>query len=103
MVYCTRLTEYLDKAQGKALLHKVTAQSLYQSAENEIMWRYEVECKSKTRLGPSCEKTQQIVELGNQICRRSYRKPQLLHIPYSHVIAVCYELQQFSYRRYVQW
>jgi hypothetical protein len=29
MIYCTKMTEYLDKAQGKALLHKVTAQPLY--------------------------------------------------------------------------
>jgi hypothetical protein len=52
------MTEYLDKAQGKALLHKVTAQPLYQSADNEIMWSYEVEWKGKMRLGPSREKMQ---------------------------------------------
>jgi hypothetical protein len=28
---------------------------------------------------------------------------QLLHIPCSHVIVICYELQQFSYHRYVPW
>jgi hypothetical protein len=58
MRYCTKMTEYLDKAQGKALLHKVTAQPLYQSADNEIMWSYEVEWKGKMRLGPSREKMQ---------------------------------------------
>jgi hypothetical protein len=103
MVYCTRMTEYLEKAQGKALLHKVRAQPLYQSVENEILWRYEVECKGKMRLGPSREKTQQLCELGNHICRCSCRKPQLLHTPCSHVIAVCYKLQNFNHRRYVPW
>jgi hypothetical protein len=100
---CTRMTECLETAQGKALLHKVISQSLHQSAENENMWRYEVEFKGKMRLVPSHEKTQQVCELGNQICRCSHRKPQLLHTPCSHVIAVCYELQNFSYRRYVHW
>jgi hypothetical protein len=97
------MTEYLDKAQGNVLLRKVTTQPLYQSDKNEIMWRYEVERKGKTRLGPSHEKTQQVVKLGNEICRCSCRKPQLLHILCSHVIVVCYELQQFTYRRYVPW
>jgi hypothetical protein len=103
MVYCTKMTEYLDKAQGKALLHKVTTQPLYQFAENEIMQRYKVECKGKTHLGPSREKAQQVAELGNKICRCSCRKPQLLHIPCSHVIGLCYELQQFNYRRHMPW
>jgi hypothetical protein len=44
-----------------------------------------------------------VCELGNQICRCSCQKPQLLHTPCSHVIAVCYELQNFSHRRYVPW
>jgi hypothetical protein len=96
IVYCTRITKYLDEAHGKALLHKATTQLLYQSTKNEIMWRYEVECNGKTRLGPSREKTQQVAELDNQICICSCRKPQLLHIPCSHVIVVSYELQQFT-------
>jgi hypothetical protein len=29
MVYCTRMTQYLEKAQEKALLHKVEAQPYY--------------------------------------------------------------------------
>jgi hypothetical protein len=87
MAYYTRMTEYLHKVQEKTLLHKVTMQPLYQFAENEIMWRYDVECKGKMRLGPSCEKTRQVAELGNQICRCSCRKPQLLHTPCSHAIA----------------
>jgi hypothetical protein len=77
MVYCTRMTGYLEKAQGKALFHKVRAQPYYQSAKNEILWRYDVECKGKMRLDPSCERTQQVCELGNQRC--SCRKMQLLH------------------------
>jgi hypothetical protein len=97
------MTAYLNKAQDKALKHKVTAQPLYQSDENEIMWSYEVECKWKLRLGPKREKAFQIAELGNQICRCTCQKPLLLHIPCTHVIAVCYELQQFSFQRYVPW
>jgi hypothetical protein len=97
------MTEYLTKAQDKALKHKVTTQPLHQSDHNEIMWSYEVECEEKMRLGPSHEKTHQVAELGNQICICTCRKPQLLHIPCSHVITVCYELQQFSCHRYVPW
>jgi hypothetical protein len=55
MRYCTKMTEYLSKAQEKALKHNVTAQPLHQSNNNKIMWSYEVECKGKMRLGPSCE------------------------------------------------
>jgi hypothetical protein len=81
MRYCTKMTEYLTKAQEKALKHKVTVQPLHQSDHNEIMWSYEVECKGKMCLGPSREKTHQVAELGNQICKCTCRKPQLLHIP----------------------
>jgi hypothetical protein len=103
MRYCTKMTEYLTKAQGKALQHKVTTQPLYQFDDNEIMWSYEVECRGKMHIGPSREKTRQVAKLGNQICRCTCRKSQLLHIPYSHVIIVCYELQQFIDHRYVPW
>jgi hypothetical protein len=96
MRYCTNMTVCLNKAQDKALKHKVTTQPLYQSDENEIMWSYEVECKGKLCLGPKREK-------AFQICRCTCQKPLLLHIPYTHVIVVCYELQQFSFQRYVTW
>jgi hypothetical protein len=36
MRYCTNMTEYLNKAQDKAIKHKVIARPLYQSDENEI-------------------------------------------------------------------
>jgi hypothetical protein len=52
MRYCTKMTEYLTKAQEKALKHKVTSQPLHRSDENEIMWSYEVECKGKLRVTP---------------------------------------------------
>jgi hypothetical protein len=97
------MTEYLTKAQDKALKHKVTTQPCHQSNDNEIMWSYEVECEGKMHLGPQREKTFQVVQVGNQICRCTYRKPLLLHIPCSHVVAVCYELQQFTFHRYVPW
>jgi hypothetical protein len=93
MRYCTKMTEYLSKAQEKALKHKVTAQPLHQSDDNEIMWSYEVECEGKIHLVPLRGKTHQVAEVGNQICKCTCRKPHLLHIPCSHVIAVCYELQ----------
>jgi hypothetical protein len=56
MRYCTNMTEYLNKAQDKALTHKVTVQPLHQSDENEITWSYEVECKGKLHLGPKHQK-----------------------------------------------
>jgi hypothetical protein len=93
MRYYTNMTECLTKAQGKALKHKVTTQHLHQSDDNEIMWSYEVECEGKMHLGPQSEKAFQVAEVGNQICRCTCRKPLLLHIPCSHVVAVCYELQ----------
>jgi hypothetical protein len=37
MRYCTKMIEYLSKAQEKALKHKVTAQPLHQSDDYEIM------------------------------------------------------------------
>jgi hypothetical protein len=67
------------------------------------MWSYEVECKGKLRLGPKRKKIFQIAELGNQIWRCTCWKPLLLHIPCSHMVVVCYELQQFSFQRYVPW
>jgi hypothetical protein len=103
MRHCTNMTVYLNKAQDKALKHKVLAQPLYQSDENKIMWSYEVECKGKLRLGSKREKAFQIAELGNQICRCTCQKPLLRHIPCTHVIAVCYELQQFNFQRYAPW
>jgi hypothetical protein len=87
MRYCTNMTDHLSNAQGKALKHKVTVQPLHQSDDNEIIWSYEVECEGKIRLGPSREKTYQVAEVGKQICKCTCRKPQLLHIPCSHVIA----------------
>jgi hypothetical protein len=66
MGYCTRMTEYLTKAQDKALKHKVIAQPWHQSDDNEIMWSYEVEFKWKMRIGPSREKTHQVAKLGNK-------------------------------------
>jgi hypothetical protein len=66
MRYCTNMTEYLNKAQDKALKHKVTAQPLHQSVENEIMWIYEVECKGKLRLGPKCEKHFKLLNLATK-------------------------------------
>jgi hypothetical protein len=103
MRYCTNMTEYLNKAPNKSLKHKVTAQPLHQPDENEITWSYEVECKGKLHLGPKREKAFQITELGKQICIYTCQKPLLIHIPCTHVVVVCYELQQFSFHRYVPW
>jgi hypothetical protein len=103
MRYCTNMTKYLTKAQDKTLKCNVTVQPWHQSDDNEIMWSYEVECEGKMRLGPQRENTFQVVQVGNQIYRCTCRKPLLLHIPCSHVLVVCYELQQFSFHRYVPW
>jgi hypothetical protein len=97
------MTKYLTKAQDKTLKCNVTVQPWHQSDDNEIMWSYEVECEGKMRLGPQRENTFQVVQVGNQIYRCACRKPLLLHIPCSHVLVVCYELQQFSFHRYVPW
>jgi hypothetical protein len=86
MRYYTNMTKYLNKAQDKALKHKVTTQPLHQFDENEIMWSHEVECKGKLCLGPKREKAFRIAELGNQICRCTCQKPLLLHIPCTHVV-----------------
>jgi hypothetical protein len=83
MRYCTKMAEYLSKAQDKALKHKVTAKPLYQSDYSEIMWSFEVECEGKMHLGLQCEKTFQVAEVGNQICRLltvNFRQPRVLVI-----------------------
>ena len=87
LIYCTNMTEYLETAQKKALLHRATSEPLQQYGNNVIRWRYGVECRAKGGLTPSCQRIHQTAELGNQIC--------------THVIATCYEIRGFSHNRYV--
>jgi hypothetical protein len=54
------------KAQEKALLHKVRAQPYYQSIENEILWKYEVECKGKMQLGHRVKTRSKFVKLATK-------------------------------------
>ena len=42
LVYSTKMTEYLDKAQKKALLHQATPAPLHRPSSNEVEWKYEV-------------------------------------------------------------
>ena len=84
--------EYLETAQKKALLHRATSEPLQQYGNNVIQWRYGVECRAKGGLTPSGQRIHQTAELGNEICRCSCRKPQLLDRPCTHVIAACYEI-----------
>ena len=95
------MTEYLEKAQRKALLHRATAEPVQLSGNDVFRFRFGVECKAKGGLGPTRQRIHQKTELGNQICRCSCYKSQRLHRPCTHVIAACYEIRDFNHNRYV--
>jgi hypothetical protein len=51
MVYSTKITEYLDKAQKKALLHRAKQVPLERAPCDEVQWKFEVQCKAKAQKG----------------------------------------------------
>ena len=53
LVYCNKMTEYLEKAQRKALLHRATAEPLQLFGNDVFRFRFGVECKAKGGLDPT--------------------------------------------------
>ena len=101
-VYSTKMTEYLDKAQKKALLHRATPAPLHRASSEAVQWKYDVQCKVKSKKGGR-ERRLQTVLIGNETCKCSCQKPQLLHRPCTHVIAASYVIRGWHHGRYVPW
>jgi len=82
-IYGYKMTEYMDAAQKKALLHRVR---LVGSIE---------------RLGGRRERHTQECVLQNNTCICSCQKPQLLHKLCTHVIPACMEAGEMQTRMFV--
>src|SRR5438128_708954 len=85
MLFGYRITEYMDKKITKAQQHNVRPMGTRQQ-------RFEVACKDICHRGVRKERVVQeclLREDGTAICM--CHKPKLLHLPCSHVIAVCVE------------
>lgn len=99
-VYSTKMTEYLEKAQRKALLHWPEPQPLHCPAGFEVQWKYDIQCNAKAQKGGN-ERRRQIVILVNEMCKCSCQKPQLLQKPCTHVIAAYFATRGWHWGRYV--
>jgi len=77
-IYGYKMTEYMEDAFKKALLHHV-------QAVGAVEHRFEVTCRDKGRLGGRRERHTQGCALHNHECVCSYQKPKLLHRPCTHV------------------
>jgi hypothetical protein len=53
------MTEYLDKAQKKALLHRAKQEPLAHAPGAEVQWKFEVQCKAKAQEGGNKKKIRQ--------------------------------------------
>jgi hypothetical protein len=42
LVYSIKMTEYLNKAQKKALLHRAEQETLAHAPDAEVQWKFEV-------------------------------------------------------------
>jgi hypothetical protein len=79
------VTKYMKEKIEKAHYHKVVSMG----TKNQ---RFEVLCKDRTGQGVRRQRVVQdclITPEGKVFCR--CKKPQLLHLPFSHVIAACSE------------
>jgi len=86
--YCRKIKQYMDAKIEKARLHTVIPVG---NAE----WRFEVRLPA-TRFGAGNELKTHEVMIGNEAeptCQCSCNKPRLLHLPCSHVLAVCSQLK----------
>jgi hypothetical protein len=48
-VYSTWMTEYLNKKQKAALAHRAYPQPLHHDPGEEMQWRYQISCQSKSQ------------------------------------------------------
>jgi hypothetical protein len=79
-VYSTWMTEYLNKKQKATLCHRAHQESLRREPGDEVWWKYQISCQSKSQKANG-EITIQKTVIGNHICSCSCHKPQLLHYP----------------------
>jgi hypothetical protein len=85
LVFCARVSEYMKKKIEKAPTHRVLPVGTKEQ-------RFRVACKDRTGCGIRRDRVVQetlITEDGKVFC--TCRKPQLIHLPCSHVIASCQE------------
>jgi hypothetical protein len=100
MVYSTKMTEFLKKLHKNALLHRAERVPLKCALSAEVQWKFEVQCKAKAQKGQ--QKNQATYyPWGNNTCKFSCQKPQLLHTPCRHVIAACYAAKGLHWDRYM--
>jgi hypothetical protein len=99
-VYSTWMTGYLNKKQKVALSHRAYPQPLRRDPGEEVQWKYQISCQSKSQKA-SGEITIQKIVIGNHTFSCSCQKPLLLHYPYSHVIVACLATKNKHWGRYV--
>ncbi|WVZ72214.1 hypothetical protein U9M48_020712, partial [Paspalum notatum var. saurae] len=86
MLFGKWITEYMKTKMDKAQKHNVVSMGTREH-------RFEVACKDRSRRGVRRERTVQECLIGNNgIIHCSCFKPQLLHLPCSHVLAACREV-----------
>lgn len=81
--FCTRVMAYTEDKMKKAQLHRVQPMGTHEQ-------RFEVACKDRIGRGVHRERVvQEFFFWPDGIVRCSCMKPNLLHLPCSHVIAAC--------------
>ena len=86
--YCEKIAEYMNKKMKKAKLHTVLVIGNQER-------RYEVRLPTD-KFGTANELKTQEVRIGSELiptCECTCNKPKLLHLPCSHVLAVCGQLK----------
>jgi hypothetical protein len=78
----------LNKKQKAALCHRAHQEPLRREPGDEVRWKYQISCQSKSQK-TNGEITIQKTVIGNHTCSCSFQKPQLLHYSCSHVIVAC--------------
>jgi hypothetical protein len=74
-VYSTWMTEYLNKKQKAALAHRAYPQPLCRDPSEEVQWKYQISCQSKSQKANG-EITIKTV-IGNHTCSCFCQKPLL--------------------------
>jgi hypothetical protein len=66
-VYSTWMTEYLNKKQKAALCHRAYPEPLRREPGDEVQWKYQISCQSKSQK-VNGEITIQKTVIGNHTC-----------------------------------
>jgi hypothetical protein len=101
-VYSTWMTEYLNKKQKAALCRKAYLEPLRRDLGDEVQWKYQISCQSKSQKANGEITIQKIVIRNHSCpCSCSCQKALLLHYPCSHVIDACLATMNQHWGRYV--